>query len=297
MTGPPNPPASPPSFSVGLVFRIIVRAVSRFMGRDIMLFAGGVSYFGLLAVFPALIVGVAVYGALTSPAEAEAQVAALARILPTDANTLVMGQLQRVSQSPISVLSGQGLIALFVAAYGSTRGVKALIAGLNRISEDEDVRNVFHFNMFAAGVTLLAVVGIFAANAVALAVRIAVNRLSITLGDTERLASSQWIWAALGMFAGVMLLYRYAMARSRVRWRACSIAASIATGAWLTATWFLSNYAVNMAAISATYGSLGAVVVLLIWIYLTAYSVFFGAALALEIQAAIEPELEDAIAT
>lgn len=252
------------------------------MARDVMLFAGGVSYFGLLAVFPAIAVAVSLYGLVATPEQAQQQASLLAFLLPPGAKDLVVGQLAQLQASSFQILSIQGLAAFLIAVYGATRGMKALMAGLNRISEDEDFRGVLHFNLFAAGVTLLAILGALAASAFMLAVPVVLKALPVDLEAGERVLRSEWIWAGLSMAGAFALLYRFAMARSRIPWRAALFGSCVATGLCLGASRGVTVYVTEIADFGATYGSIGAVVALLLWIYFMSYAVFFGGALAAE---------------
>ena len=250
-----------------------------------MLFSGGVSFFGLLAVFPAIAVAVALYGLVVPIEKAQAQAAALAFVLPPGAQGLVLDQLSRLAATPIQVLSVQGAVAFFIAWFGSIRGVKALTAGLNRLYDDRDVRNVFHFNVFAFLTTIVAIAGAFGASTVVLTVPVILETLPAEISETVEFAKSGWTWAGLAMWAAITLLYYVAMGQGRIRWRACLMGAGVATGFWLLASKGFAVYAANIADFGATYGSIGAVVVFLMWIYLTAYSIFLGGALTVEIEA------------
>lgn len=125
-------------------FMVVVAAISRAMARDVMLFAGGASFFGMLALFPAIALAMSVYGVVFSIEDAESQFARFAEIMPTGAQDFVLGQMSRIADAPIAIVSAQGALALAIALFAASRGVKALIAGLNHLAEDKDIRNVIH---------------------------------------------------------------------------------------------------------------------------------------------------------
>jgi membrane protein len=275
------------SHPVFVFLSIFVAAVSRAMARDVMLFAGGASYFGMLALFPAMALGMSVYGLAYSIEDAEAQFARFAGIMPAGAEDFVLEQMGRLANAPISALSVNGAIALAIALFAASRGVKAVIAGLNHLAEDQDIRNVIHFNILAMGSVLIGGALLTAANLAVLVVPVVLRQVFEFLGleplDFGGLIN-EWTAAAAFMFVALELLYRMTMRRrsEAVTWRASTFAAFVVTLLWLGLSKGFSAYVAQLVDFSV-YGSLGALVVFLLWIYWSAYAVFFGGALAIEI--------------
>jgi len=276
---------------------IMVAAVSRSMARDVMLFAGGASFFGMLALFPALAMGMSIYGMVNSIEDAEAQIARFAEIMPPGAQDFFLTQMGRLADAPISALTLNGAIALAIALFAASRGVKAVIAGLNHLAEDQDIRNVIHFNILAMGSVLVGGALLTAANLAVLAVPVVLRQAFEFLGleplDLGGLIN-EWTAAAAFMFIALELLYRMTMRRrsEAVSWRASTFAALVATLLWLGLSKGFSLY-VSSVIYFSVYGSLGALVVFLLWIYWSAYAVFFGGALAIEVDARRRAETAD----
>ena len=276
---------------------IMVAAVSRSMARDVMLFAGGASFFGMLALFPALAMGMSIYGMVNSIEDAEAQIARFAEIMPPGAQDFFLTQMGRLADAPISALTLNGAIALAIALFAASRGVKAVIAGLNHLAEDQDIRNVIHFNILAMGSVLVGGALLTAANLAVLAVPVVLRQAFEFLGleplDLGGLIN-EWTAAAAFMFLALELLYRMTMRRrsEAVSWRASTFAALVATLLWLGLSKGFSLYVSSVIDFSV-YGSLGALVVFLLWIYWSAYAVFFGGALAIEVDARRRAETAD----
>lgn len=279
----------PDSHPVIDVLMIVIKAVSRSMARDVMLFAGGASYFGMLALFPAMALAMSIYGLTNDISDVEAQIARFAGIMPQGAQDFVLNQMARLAVAPISALSLNGAIALAIALFAASRGVKAVIAGLNHLAEDQDIRNVIHFNILAMGSVLVGGMMLTLANLAVLAIPVLLRKAFVLLGleplDFGGLVN-EWTAAALGMFVALELLYRMTMRRrsEAVSWRASTVAALVSTGLWLGLSKGFSLY-VGQVIDFGVYGSLGALVVFLLWIYWSAYAVFFGGALAIEIDA------------
>ncbi len=269
------------------VIRIVIAAISRAMARDVMLFAGGAAFFGMLALFPAIALAMSVYGLAFSIEDAEQQIERISGIMPSAAQDFVLGQMFRIADAPIAALSLQGAVALAIALFAASRGVKALIAGLNHLAEDRDIRNVIHFNIIAMFGVLVGGALITLANLAVLTVPVALRQITDALGLAPLELGfflNEWTAAGLTMFLALDLLYRMTMRRREqsVSWRASTIAALTATSLWLGLSKGFSTYVSELIDFSV-YGSLGALVVFLLWIYWSAYAVFFGGALAIEI--------------
>jgi membrane protein len=264
--------------------RTVLRALRRLWGRDVMLYTGGVSFFALLAAFPALAITLGVYSLLLTPAQATAQAAAFAQILPGNAQGIFQGELQRLAHAPPQAISVQSIIALVIALYAAHRGIKALIAGLSFIHEEDAPQGFWGFNIMAflillASLTLLSVLsGVF------LAVRLLASTLQLHPMRGVHWFYSEWTWASIGLSFGLTLIYRYAMSTKPVAWRASAIGGVVAAIVSLAASWGSAFYVKTFSHLGAMYGSIAAVVVMLVWLSWTVNALFFGAALATEIE-------------
>ncbi len=269
--------------------RIIVRAVDRMMAREVMLFAGGAGFFGLLALFPAVLVGVSIYGLLFSPENAVAQMTQLelAGVLPPSANNFLNAQLSGLANASRVSLTFQGAIAFGIAVFASARGAKAVIAGLNQIARRGDLRNILHFNLLAMGAVFVGGALLLTANLIILTVpnliRPALRMLGSEAADAAAGMINEWTVGGLAMAMALSLLYRFIMQRAgETSWRASLIGAGIATAIWLAASKGFTLY-VSAVIDPNIYGPLGALIVFLLWVYWTSYVMFFGGALAVEI--------------
>ena len=286
MDEPLNPTPRQPHLLVR-IFSVIIAAISRAMARDVMLFAGGASFFGMLELFPAIAHAMSAYGLIFSASDDEQQIARFAEIMPPGAQDFVLGQMGRLADAPIAALSVNGFIALMIALFAASRGVKAIIAGLNHLAEDRDIRNILQFNILAMMSVLVGGAVLTVANLAVLWIPVLLARLAAALGiEALDLGSvvNEWTVAAGFMFIALELLYRVTMRKRKqaVSWRASTVAAIVATLLWLGLSKGFSTYVAEVIDFSV-YGSLGALVVFLLWIYWSAYAVFFGGALAIEV--------------
>ena len=269
--------------------RIVVRAIDRMMAREVMLFAGGAGFFGLLALFPAVLVGVSAYGLLFSPEDAAAQITQLqlTGVLPPSAHDFLNAQLSGLAQASTISLTLQGAIAFVISLFAAARGAKAIIAGLNQIARRGDLRNILHFNILAMAAVFIGGGLLLLANLVVLTVpnlvRPALRMLGSEMADAAAGLFNEWTVSALAMATALTLLYRFIMQRAgETSWTASLTGATIATSAWLAAS---KGFTLYVAAVvdPNIYGPLGALIVFLLWVYWTSYAMFFGGALAVEI--------------
>ena len=267
--------------------RVAAKALSRLWGRDVMLYTGGVSFYALLAAFPTLAIVIGVYSLLLTPQKAIAQADAIAHLLPQGAADLFQAELLRLAQAPIHIVSAQSGAALFISLYAAHRGFKALIAGLSLIHDDEQTHGFVRFNLlaFIAMLTAIGLVGLL--SAVFLTVRVLASAFEQSPLKGVHWFYSEWTWTSIGVSLGMTLIYRFAMSTKPVGWRASTAGGVIASMLTVAASWASAVYAKQFAHFGATYGSIAAVVVLLVWLSWSVNAVFYGGALATEIELAL----------
>ena len=270
------------------ILRVVGLAVSRLWGRDVMLYVGGVSFFILLAVFPGLAIMIGVLGLLLTAEQAGAIADRLAYLMPPGARPIFEGELFRLAHAPSPALSVQSIVVLVIGAYAAHRGFKALLAGLSFIHDEEDQRGFFGFN-FMALVVLIAAFGLlFVMSGVFLTFRLLASTLDLRPLAGASWIQSEWTWASLGLLVGMTLIYRYAMSRAPVGWRASMAGGLAAAIMCVFMSWASAFYVEQVAHLGATYGSISAVIIFLIWLSWSVNAVFYGGALATEMEIALD---------
>lgn len=270
------------------VLRVLGLALSRIWGRDVMLYVGGVSFFALLAVFPALAIIIGIYSLLLTPTVAAAQAENLAQLMPEGARSLFQSELTRLAHAPEQAVSAQSAVALVIGAYAAHRGFKALLAGLSFIHDEEDQRGFVGFNLMALIVLIAAFGLLFMMSGIFLILRLLSSALHLRPLEGVPWVQSEWTWASLGVVIGMTLIYRYAMSRAPVGWRASTaggVAAAILCLCMSSASAF---YVDKVAQLGATYGSISAVIIFLIWLSWSVNAIFLGGALATEVEIALD---------
>lgn len=272
--------------------RLAVRAFTRSWGRDVMLYTGGVSFFALLAVFPAIAILIGFYKLGLSINEVSAQAAALSDLLPSAAQTIFRDEISRLSNASARTVSAQSAFALLVGAYAAHRGFKALLAGLNLIHDETEPHGFFKFNLLAFFVAVFAFALFTAVSGAVVTVRILAHTTSVAAAQGEgRLMPLDALLPAIGLVIGLTLLYRYAMShRTPVAWLPSIAGGLVATLMSVVSSWLCAIYVEQIAPLGATYGSVGAVVVLLIWLSWNVNAIFYGGAFATEMELAAKAQ-------
>jgi membrane protein len=266
---------------------VLGKALTRLWGRDVMLYNGGVSFFVMLAIFPAIAIVMGVYSVLADPALVAQQGRAIAQVMPDAARLIFQSELIRLSKAPPTAISVQSGVALLIGGYAAHRGFKALLAGLSFIHDEDKPRGFVGFNLLALAVLIAAMASLGVLSAVFFTFRI--------LGETFELRPlrgtlwlySEWTWASAGMTLGMALIYRWAMSREPVDWRASLLGGAVAAALCIFASWALGFYVEQIVQLGATYGSVATVVIFLIWLSWNVNAVFFGGALATEVELAM----------
>ena len=252
-------------------------------GEDnIGLIAAGVAFYAFLALVPVLGAIVLSYGLVATPATVAENFRALTSVLPVDAAKLIGEQLLNVVHTSSDKKGFGLLLALAIALFGARNGALAIITALNVSYEVEEKRGLVKLNLLALAMTvasvLAAIVGVVAVAALGQLQELFAGPLAI-LGKIIAFAAVIGVGAA-----GAATLYRYAPCRADARWAWITPGSIFAAVAWGLLTLGFGYYVANFGNYNATYGSLGAVVVLLTWIWLTAYALLLGGEINSELE-------------
>lgn len=251
-----------------------------------MLYTGGVSFFALLAVFPAIAILIGFYKVVLTTGQASEQAAALAAMLPAAAQNIFYSEVERLTSASARTVSAQSAFALVIGAYAAHRGFKALLAGLNLIHDEQEPHGFLKFNMLAFIVAMFAFALFTAVSGAVVTARIMEQTATAETLHLYGMAA-EWAWPALGLLLGLTCLYRYAMShRARVAWGAALAGGLSATVLSMISSWLCAFYVEQIVELGATYGSVGAIVVLLIWLSWNVNAIFFGGGFATELEIA-----------
>lgn len=261
------------------------RTWTRTWQDNVGLVAAGVTYYGFLALVPLLGIIVMLYGVIADPATVVSNVRAITTILPPDVATLIADQLIAAVQVAKQTKGVGVLVAILVALYGGTNGAGAIITALNIAYEEKEKRSLGRFYLVAALITVAAVI-------LAVSALVATTTLAFLGNLTPGASPALVVMAKLAGYLGLTLaaaavaatLYRFAPSREKARWTWITPGSLFAATTWLLLTLLFSFWVTKITDYDATYGSLGTIIILLTWIYLSAYALIFGAELNSEIE-------------
>ena len=251
---------------------------------NVTLIAAGVAFYSMLAIFPALIAVVTVYGLVAEPADVQEQVDSFAEIMPPGAGALLPPPLDPNVRTSARSRSIALAISVAAALWSASAGTQSLIKGLNIIYDEEESRGFVKLRGLALVLTIGAMV--VALGALALIAVLPAGLGELGLQRAGELAISIGRWPALVVLIAVALavLYRLGPDRANPRLHWVSWGAVVAIVLWMAISAGFSFYVSNFGKYGQTYGSLGAVIVLLLWLWLSALAVLVGAELDAEIE-------------
>jgi membrane protein len=265
-------------------FAILRRVKAEVKEDNVTLLAAGVAFYAMLAIFPAIIAVVTVYGMVADPNQVESQVSEFAKGLPSGADALLTEQLGNVVDAGRQALSIGLAISLLAVLWSASSGVQGLVKGLNLVYDEQETRGFLKLR----GLSLLLTLGAILVTVVALALITVFPGVvdGLGLGQAGELAASiaRWVVLALLVLVALAVLYRFAPDRANPRWRWVSWGAVVALVLWLLGSVGFSWYVDNFGKYNQTYGALAAVIILLLWLFLSSFAVLFGAELDAEIE-------------
>jgi membrane protein len=259
---------------------VLRRAGRHFMAARLPILSAGVAFFAVLSIAPVLLTALSVYGAITTPAEALAQVASVARMLPDQVQPVVADQLTTITAASGQVHTRRGLTGLLLALWTATTATTYLIDALTVAYHETESRGFLHrtrlaFAFVLGGAVLLG--GVLTAAGL-------VSRALDGAPQTVRTVAPLLVWCALAalMAAALAVLYRFAPDRKQARWRWISWGAAGATVLWLITSVALFAYVQQLGTYESTYGSLAGVAISMFWLWISVVLVLLGAAVNAE---------------
>jgi membrane protein len=263
---------------------ILWRVWEQFQKDRMLLVAAGASFYLLLALFPALAAFVSLYGFVADPATVADHIAYLGGLLPSGGLEIIRQQLQALSHQSNDTLGISFFVSFLVALWSANSGMKAIFDAMNIAYEEEEKRGLVGLNLLSLAFTIGALlIGI----AMLLTVGVVPVVLKFLYLDpwTEIIVSvSRWPVLMAAILTGMSIVYRFGPSREHAKWRWLSWGAIIATLVWIAASWGFSFYLQNFANYNATYGSLGAVIGLMMWTWISVIILIVGAAINAEME-------------
>ena len=255
------------------------------VGEDRLLaVAAGVVFYGLLALFPAVTALVSSYALFVDPRSINDHLGFLSTFLPEGTFSIVQDQVTRVLSKGDIKLGWAFAFSLLLALWSANGGMKAIIDALNVVYDEKEKRGFITLNALSLTFTAAGVLGVLIAGALVVVAPVALQMVGMG-AETELLIKvGRWPALAVLLLIALAVLYRFAPSRRSPKWRWISVGSLVATLTWMAGSGALSYYLSNFGHYDATYGSLGAAIALMIWMWMSTIVILFGAELNSEIE-------------
>jgi membrane protein len=246
--------------------------------------AAGVVFYGLLALFPAITAVVSLYGLFAKASDINQHLSLAAGLLPAGAFEIVEEQVNRIVQKGDAKLGFGFVFGLGLALWSANAGMKAIIDALNVVYDETEKRSFIKLNLVSLAFTIGAIAALFVAIGAVVVFPLVLAQFGLGSFTEILVAVLRWPVLFLMVMTGLALLYRYGPSRTRPRWQWLMPGTVFAAVAWLAVSALLSWYLSNFADYDATYGSLGAAIGLMIWMWASTTVILVGAEINAEIE-------------
>ncbi len=262
---------------------IILRVYQEFLADRVLSVAAGVTFYTLLSLVPAIAALVSCYGLFADAGTINQHLASLHGVLPDSAIDILGDQVKRIAAKGNGTLGLTFFTTLLISLWSANAAMKAMFDALNVVYEEEEKRNFFWLNVRSLTFTIGAL--LFTICALTAIVVLPVVFSFIGIGDGAWLiALLRWPVLLVVLLGGLSLLYRYGPSREPARWRWVGLGGCVASILWLVASILFSWYVANFATYNETYGSLGAVIGFMTWIWISATIVLIGGEINAEME-------------
>jgi membrane protein len=263
---------------------ILWRTYTEMQSDRLLSIAGGVAFFVLLAIFPAITALVSAYGLFFNTSTITNNISLLQDVVPDNVLGMVHEQANRIASNSGRALSIGIVVGILVSLWSAMSGVKAMIDALNVIYEQQEGRSFIRLNLVALIFTLTGFASLLVVIAAVIVLPLILSPIGLQ-SETETLTRIlRWPALLLVLLIGLAVLYRYGPYRRVARWQWVSVGSVFAAVTWIAVSYLFSWYLASFANYNATYGSLGAVVGVMIWLWISTIVVLLGAELNAEIE-------------
>jgi membrane protein len=263
---------------------ILWRAYRQIGDDRVLAVSAGVVFYLLLAMFPALTAFISLYGLFADTTTIGQNIAALAGVIPPAALGLIQEQITRITQTSNAALGLASIFGLLVALWSANAGMKAIIDALNVVYDEREKRGFFKLNLVSFAFTLGALGFLALALTSVVIVPLVMSWFGLQTMTGQLIAALRWPAILIVVVVAFALLYRFGPSRREAKWRWLSVGSVFAVIAWLAGSLLFSWYLSNFADYDAAYGSLGAAIGLMMWLWLSVIVILVGAELNSEME-------------
>jgi membrane protein len=267
----------PLNFSFQNWLRVFISTLSKTQKDNISLLAAGIAFYFLLALFPMLAAMVSLYSLFVNDVTISQHMEQLAAIIPSESRYIIEEQIAKVNNVKDSTLSTGFVSGLLFTVYSAGKGATALIIACNITYKERDNRGFFFALLQRILLTLTIMLTIIAYLLIIIILPIILDNISASQFNESLIKLASWAFLLISSFGLLGLLYKYAPDRHSAKWRWVSPGAFVAGILWLLGSYAFNMYVSHFGAYNETYGSVGGIIILLMWFYMTAFIVLIGA--------------------
>jgi membrane protein len=263
---------------------ILMRVYENVSRHRVMALAAGMTYYSILAIFPALGAIVALYGLFSDPSTIATHLDQLAGFLPGGAIDIARDQLTRVSSKGSQSLGWTFLIGLAISLWSANAAMKSLFDTLNIVYGEQEKREFLKLNAVSLGFTAGGIFFVLAALGSIVVIPVLLNYVGLSRAGDLLLRIGRWPMMYLVITFALAVVYRYGASREKPQWRWITWGSAIAALLWLCASGLFAFYASNFGKFNETYGSLGAIIGFMTWLWVSAIVILLGAEIDAEME-------------
>ncbi|SCY31466.1 membrane protein [Microvirga guangxiensis] len=263
---------------------ILWRTYEEFGKDRVTSVAAGVTYYALLAIFPAIAALVSIYGLFADPGTIQEHLNTMSGVLPGGALEIIGEQVTRIASQGGGALGFSFIFGLGLSLWSANAGMKAVFDALNIVNDEEEKRSFIALNLTSLSFTFGAILFILFALGGIVVLPIVLNFIGLGEGTEWLVSLLRWPVLLVGVTLGLSLIYRFGPSRDKAEWRWVTPGGIVAAVLWVAVSMLFSWYVANFGSYNETYGSLGAVIGFMTWIWLSSIVVLLGAEINAEME-------------
>lgn len=272
--------------------KILLRVFKRLMDNLIYIVSAGVAFYAFIAIFPAIIALISIYGLAMDPQMAQEQIQNLSGMMPQEAYSIIETQIQNLVSTTSSTLGWGTIIGILVSLWFANNGTKSIFTGLDFAYDTVSERSFIKHNAMTLLFTLCGIILLIISMAFIVVFPAIIQIIGLP-GNIESLITwLRWPFLAIIVVAAICWVFKYAPDRETPKVKWVVLGATVATILWLLASWGFSFYVSNFANYGEMYGSIAAVVILMFWLFITSLTLLIGGELNSATEAYAQNELE-----
>ncbi len=258
---------------------ILLRVKDQITENNVGIVSAGVAFYAFLAIFPALMALISIYGLAMDPENVQRQISSLSDMMPEQAFSIVEGQIKEFTSTSGKALSWGTVLGILFSLWSANKGTKSLFTGVDIAYDTNDTRNFIWQNALTLLFTFGAILILILSMVLIVVFPALVDQLGLPAQIESLITWLRWVILALLVVFFLCLIYKFAPVRPNPSLKMVFPGSLVATLIWLGASWGFSYYVSNFGSYGKVYGSISAVVILMLWLLLTSWMVLLGAEL------------------